>query len=151
MSNKNLATLLIIISLILLQSYLLAQQDDSLKIQWEKVKYNADKLRDPFGLSAPPIEKPIEDPMNITHKSIDLPLPNLEVQGIVWSNKASQAIINDKILRIGDEIDNVRITDINKKGVTVFFQGQTYVLTPRVYGSNSTLNIVNVTSQGGNK
>jgi hypothetical protein len=58
------------------------------------------------------------------------PLPALPpVQGLVWGGRFPQAIINDKVVKIGETIDEakeVRVIDINKSGITVSFDNQQY-------------------------
>ena len=57
------------------------------------------------------------------------PLPALTVQGVVWGGRFPQAIVNDKIVKIGDIVEEARIIDINKSGITVSFDNQQYSLT----------------------
>lgn len=54
--------------------------------------------------------------------------PALEVQGIIWGGYLTQAIINNKVVKVGDEIEGARIIDIAKDGVIVFFEYQNYAL-----------------------
>ena len=92
------------------------------------VEYNATQLRDPF---AP---EPVEEPQNETKENVTniilppTPLPYLDVQGIVWGAELPQAIINNKVVRIGDQIDGVRIVNIGKEGITVFYGGRQQVI-----------------------
>ncbi len=56
-------------------------------------------------------------------------LPALKLQGILWGTRRPQAIINRRILSIGDTIEEARIVSIRKDGVTMSFGGQTFELT----------------------
>jgi len=83
-----------------------------------KIEYKAEGLKDPFQ------EEEIEAPVPERKRA----LPSLTIQGIVWGGSFPQAIINNKVVRAGDTIEGVEITDINKNGVTVFFENQKYTL-----------------------
>src|SRR4030042_3377190 len=84
------------------------------------VEYKADSLRDPFW-SLEKKEKIIEPPAtSATQQSApEVPLPALNISGIVWGGIFPQAIINDKVVKPGDSIAGVNIVDINKTGITV--------------------------------
>jgi len=89
----------------------------------EKVEYTAEDLEDPFKeeevvIEAPPVETPPEKK----------PLPELKIQGIIWGGIFPQAIINNKIIKKGDVIDEARVVDINKDGVVLLYQGEEYKL-----------------------
>jgi len=88
-----------------------------------KIEYKSEKLREPFQ------EEKIETKEQPQVQIETGPLPTLQIQGIVWGGSIPQAIINSKVFRVGDTIEGVRITDINKKGVTVFFGNRQYNLT----------------------
>jgi len=51
-------------------------------------------------------------------------LPPLEIKGLVWGTEVPQAIINGKVLKIGDTINEVKIVTIDKTGVGVLFEGK---------------------------
>ena len=87
-----------------------------------KIEYKSEDLRDPFQEEKIEIEE--QPQVQIETK----PLPPLQIQGIVWGGGFPQAIINNKVMRVGDTIEGVRITDINKNGVTVFFENRKYTL-----------------------
>lgn len=90
------------------------------------VEYTADQEFDPFKPeqeTAPKAEvraKPVQEK----------PLPVLTVQGIIWGGVFPQAIVNNKIVRIGDSIEETRIVDISKNGVVIFFNEREYTVTP---------------------
>lgn len=84
-----------------------------------RVEYDSESLKDPFlGVGA---EKPAEEQAVSAEK---MPLPTLTVQGVIWGGIMPQAIINNKVVKTGDTIDEARIISIDKEGVTVFFQGR---------------------------
>jgi hypothetical protein len=89
------------------------------------IEYKAGELRDPF--QSPQKEKQIKE--QLPQKQIqERPLPALAVKGIVWGSTLPQAIINNKVVKIGDTIDEVQIVDINKFGVIVSFENRQYNL-----------------------
>ena len=59
-----------------------------------------------------------------------LPLPTLNIEGIVWNTNMPQAIVNGKVVRIGDTIEGVRIVKIEKQGITIDYSGE-FVLIKR--------------------
>ncbi len=55
---------------------------------------------------------------------IEIPLPKLTIEGIIWNSDMPQAIVDGKVVRIGDVIKNVEIIDIEKKGIIVNYNGE---------------------------
>lgn len=88
-----------------------------------EVQYNAQDSRDPFKGPSREQMVPAE-----TSGYGDKPLPALTVQGIIWGGKFPQAIINNKVVKVGDIIEDTRVVSIDKDGVTVFFENQQYKL-----------------------
>lgn len=88
------------------------------------VEYKSGGLRDPFYQEKKPevIKKMEEAP---TQKK---PLPTLKIQGIVWGSSMPQAIINNKVLKIGDKIEDASIVEINREGIVILFEKQKYSL-----------------------
>lgn len=87
-----------------------------------RVEYKAEGLKDPFqGVKKKADEKSPQE-------TVKVQLPVLTVQGIVWGSTLPQAIINNRVLKIGDTIEGARVIDVNKDGVTLFYGGQQYNL-----------------------
>lgn len=94
-----------------------------------KPKYKAADLRNPF-------RSPFDETVNekatekkaADLKTIEKPLPALAVQGVIWGGSFPQAIINDKVVKIGDEVEGARILEISKEGVVVFYDNRRYDL-----------------------
>ena len=92
------------------------------------IKYEAgprDPLKNIFKLYVQELQKKIS-----TGDAKDIPLPKLNIEGLVWNSDMPQAIINDKVVRIGDTIEGVEVVKIEKKGVTIKYSGAE-VLVPR--------------------
>lgn len=87
------------------------------------VEYKGEGLRDPFkGASQEGLAR-----------MVNATAPTLEIQGIIWGGRLPQAIVNNKVVKVGDTVQEARIIDINKEGVTVFFGGAQYtILSPAV-------------------
>ncbi len=60
--------------------------------------------------------------------SVPIQPPNLKLQGILWGTARPQAIINRKIVSVGDAIENAEILSVSREGVVVSFNGQQYQL-----------------------
>ena len=104
------------------------------------VVFDAETIADPFNAEEPPKKK--EKAMVIEKISTEAitpedlyggsleerPLPALTVQGLVWGDAAKQAIINNKVVTIGDVVNGVVIKDIGKEGVTVLFEYKEFSL-----------------------
>jgi len=88
-----------------------------------KVEYNAETYEDPF--EGPVIE---QDAGAVVSGAQKKPLPALTVQGVVWGGIFPQAIINNKVVKVGDIIEGVRILAIDKEGITIFFEGDQFKL-----------------------
>ena len=88
------------------------------------VEYKSGNMRDPFYQEKKPeVIKKIEE-VPVEKK----PLPALKIQGMVWGGDFPQAIINNKVVKIGDTIEGASIVQINKEGVVILFEKQKYSL-----------------------
>ena len=104
-----------------------------------RVEYGAQGFKDPFrGYRKKTVD-------GVDTKSITL--PSLVIQGVVWGSETPQAIINNKVVKPGDTIENVHIVDITKKGIDVMFEGRQFNL-PAPASSN--FGQANPISEGGN-
>jgi hypothetical protein len=60
-----------------------------------------------------------------------LPLPTITIEGIVWNSPMPQAIVNRKVVRIGDYIDDFEIVDISRDGITIDYNGEQVLIERR--------------------
>ena len=60
----------------------------------------------------------------------EIPLPKLTVTGVVWNSKRPQAIINQNVVDVGDDIEGVKIMGIRKTAIDVLFQGREITIEP---------------------
>jgi hypothetical protein len=103
------------------------------------VIYKAEGLKDPF---QNPIMEGVTKPVAGSGALggfgvIEGPPPPLTVQGLIWGGFLPQAIVNNKIVKVGDTIDGANIISIDKNGVTVLFQEREYKLSPLMIGTKS--------------
>lgn len=94
-------------------------------IERKKVKYDALDFRDPFEVSII-VDSSIAAKEDKVKETKEKTPPDLVVQGLIWGGAFPQAIINNKVVSVGDNIDGARIIYIGKDGVIAFFQGEQY-------------------------
>jgi len=86
-------------------------------------EYAAGNLKDPFAVNKELFKEEVK-----VEEVPRRPLPPLSVQGLVWGGSIPQAIINDQVVKIGDTIAGVSVTNISKAGIKVVFDNQEYDL-----------------------
>ena len=102
------------------------------KIEKPKIEMPDKPLKPPKGpttekpVKKPKLPKPIATPL-VTPKR---PLPNVTINGIIWNSNRPQAIINGRIVDIGDTISEIQIIDIQKTGIDGLFDGKNVTLQP---------------------
>ena len=87
--------------------------------------YPATGLRDPFVPSSASTPKQVEEEENADNI---LAQKHLKVEGILWDPNDPYVIINDNILRVGDEIEGIMILKIEKESVTFGYKDKTLVV-----------------------
>jgi len=60
-----------------------------------------------------------------------LPLPALSIEGLIWNTRMPQAIINGRVVRVGDTIEGVKILKIDREGIGVEYQGESAFISKR--------------------
>lgn len=128
-------TILIIIFLFLISginNFIYAQEmTDRRKSEKKELVYSADNFRDPF---MPQIGKGSSESDRATSygSTEETKFPDLKVQGMVWNSDMPQAIINNQVFNVGDEIEGAKIVEINKNGVRLIFKTKSYELKPTI-------------------
>jgi hypothetical protein len=107
--------------------------DDKVNEQMEqaihpKVEYKADELRDPFRIPPALISQEMDISLPAKTAEENKRIPSLRLQGVIWGGSIPLVIIKDKILKIGDTIEDCRILEINKDGVVIFYIDKKYTL-----------------------
>ena len=97
--------------------------DAAFEIERPMVVYSAGNLRDPFLTTIP------QELGAATKNKEEEKLPSLTIQGLIFGPKFPQAIINNKVLKVGDQISGATVTAINKDEISVLFNDKYYKLT----------------------
>lgn len=88
-------------------------------------EYTAEDKKDPLDL--PQTFREMVSQL-LTPKPESIVLPKLAISGVVWGSSSPQAIINGKILKKGDIIEEAEILEIGKQGVVVLYKGRQFTL-----------------------
>ena len=56
--------------------------------------------------------------------------PEISVSGLIWNSNRPQAIVNHEVVEAGDVVNQAKIIEITKKGITIEFDGKTKFFTP---------------------
>lgn len=98
-----------------------------------RVEYVGADYRDPLELPpalrapvAPPVEEVLERP------GVEVELPPLKVEGMVWGSERPQAIIDGEVFDIGDTVNGAKILDISKDGVILLYKNRSFVIRPKI-------------------
>jgi len=99
------------------------------KMDTEEMK--DENVRDPFAAVLPQKEivynstevKPFEGGVR---------LPDFSVQGLVWGVDKPQAIIDNKVLNVGDEIEGAKVIEITKEGVKINYMDKIFLIKPEI-------------------
>jgi len=97
----------------------------------EEIIYSGRQNRDPLDNSAVVITtKKEEQEIVVPRQEAQAPFPveKFSVSAIIWGTKMPQAIINDKIVGIGEQLDEGRIAGIDKGGVHIDYGGKEVLL-----------------------
>jgi len=92
-------------------------------IKRPQMEYSSAQAKDPF-------ESPFAKGEGSSSVSGNNKPPALTVQGMIWGGDFSQAIINNRVLKVGDKIEGAEIIAIEKKGVTLSFNDSLFTLSP---------------------
>ena len=96
-----------------------AKIDELKKVEEEKKKQAAKKEK----TSVP---SKVKEQVKIEPPKPTIIAPKLEISGIVWNTERPQAIINGKVVAIGDKVSDSEIIAIDKTGVEILYQGQKF-------------------------
>ncbi len=96
------------------------------------IEYKGEDLKDPFESNLTEEEKPSEQQPGQGMMGTELgKIQELKVQGIIWGGANNQAIVNNKVVKVGDTLEDVaKVVKIEKDGVTIFYAGRPYKISP---------------------
>jgi hypothetical protein len=126
-----------------------AQEDESTvkKVKTSKrkkrdrndIRYTGfDAKKDPFSPPAKVVQM-LETPEKIPGAEIvakDIKLPKIDLQGIIWSKRSPQVIVNNGVMKVGDYIEDFQIKEIRRSGIILFFKGNDYFIKAQGYKPN---------------
>lgn len=92
-----------------------------LQAEIQKAEYTALNLRDPFEKQLP-VEAPVVKPPEIPAVKEKIVPPAIVVEGLVAGGPVPQVIIEGKIFKVGDKVQDAAIIAITKEGIEVVYQ-----------------------------
>ena len=101
------------------------KSEGPIMINVPSISYDAEGSKNPFQgyieeeLVINPNAKPGEE---------KVVLPNFEIKGVVWGSSTPQVIINNKVLKVGDEIEGAKISAITKDAIILIYRERKYSL-----------------------
>lgn len=96
----------------------------------KEVRYIGRQNRDPVDNSAlfpKEVPKPVAEEAPAP-QAVDFPVDKFKVTAVLWGSKRPQAIINDNVIGLGDDLDGGRITGIDKEGIHISYEGKEVLL-----------------------
>lgn len=58
----------------------------------------------------------------------DIPLANLRLSGIIWAKEGGCAVVNDWVVKVGDQVGGAIVTEICEDHLVLEMQGRQYIL-----------------------
>jgi len=95
----------------------------------KEIKYTGRQNKDPIDnnyLFPEEPQKPATEPSK--PKVADFPIDKFKITAVLWGSKRPQAIINDNVMGIGEDLDGGKITGIDKEGIHVSYEGKEVLL-----------------------
>ncbi len=95
----------------------------------KEIKYTGRQNKDPIDnsyLFPEEPQKPAAEPSK--PKVADFPVDKFKITAVLWGSKRPQAIINDNVMGIGEDLDGGKITGIDKEGIHVSYEGKEVLL-----------------------
>lgn len=144
-NNEKIAIAVISCALIISTYYYLTQWANSFKKTLKVVAPLTPPLKTPTTAETKEVEKKVEkkaeevktfnirDPF-LSSNDVDSvvveknPAFDLKLKGILWDDQIPTAIINSKVVKIGDLISNKTVVDIEKDKVILMEDGEVYLL-----------------------
>ncbi|MCM8795763.1 MAG: hypothetical protein NC928_03660 [Candidatus Omnitrophica bacterium] len=105
-----------------------SEEETGISLKPEAGEYTATDLRDPFKSYLVSEESSKVPQEELEERIVEQSLPSLIIEGIIWRGRFPQAIINHKVVKAEDEIEGVKILEISKDGIVVFYNNRRYKL-----------------------
>lgn len=120
------------------------------KIDWTlKLPENWDSVKNPFlnllpkkQVVVPPAPRSDTSATNVkkiesTPQEPEIKPPKVMISGLVWNSDHPQALVNNKIVGPGDQIEGWTITGITESGVEISTKGKTHLIVPDFDATNN--------------
>lgn len=100
----------------------------SLEIDIPSAEYTAEGTRNPFKsyIVKPSQPEPEVEAQPVVMKAF----PSFSIQGVFWGGRFPQAIINDKIVKEGDLIDEAKVLRITRDHIKFLFANREFSVSP---------------------
>jgi len=96
----------------------------------ERKKVDIRNFRNPFA-SLLPQKKPEEAKRTRTTdrpKAEKVAPPDFTIYGLIWNTDLPQAIVNERVVKIGDVINEAEILNITKEGITIKYRNEEFFI-----------------------
>ena len=90
------------------------------------IAYTSENLRDPFEAYVSPESAPMS--ADTLAQEENFTPPPLKISGVTWGSGYAQAIINNKVVKAGDMVDDVEIVSIAKEGLVFLYKKQKFTM-----------------------
>ncbi len=97
------------------------------KILRPVVNYQSQEYRDPFQKYQDE-ERARDGGPARTEEDASSIAASMQIQGIIWGGRFPQAIVNNKVVKVGDSVGETRIIEIKKDGITVLINNRNYTI-----------------------
>ncbi len=96
-------------------------------IEYPQDNYN---IRSPFKtqIPEPKPQQPVTEIKPQEEESGVVALPRFNVQGMVWQGANPLAIINNRVLKVGDTLNDAKVVNVSKDGVDFLYQGRVFTI-----------------------
>ena len=103
-----------------------APERGTLEIELPVIAYTSENLKDPFtGTVIPETEDEIQREAAPLEK---ISLPDIKIQGIIWGTNNPQAIINNKVVKVGSTVNEITILDISGSEIIISYKNKKFAL-----------------------
>ncbi|MFH0839151.1 MAG: general secretion pathway protein GspB [Candidatus Omnitrophota bacterium] len=89
------------------------------------ITYRPENLKDPFTLPDDMFKNPLEQSQEVKEEQseVEITLPPMNIKGVIISDRPS-VIIDNKVLRKGERINNAKIKEITKEKIIFEYMGR---------------------------
>jgi hypothetical protein len=101
-------------------------EKDKFEMELPIVTYTSENLKDPFAGTVIP-ESAEETSQEFTPLET-VNLPDIKIQGIIWGTNNPQAIINNKVVKVGSTVNEITILDITGSEIIISYKNQKFAL-----------------------